>query len=209
MNRLNELLDEGWGHTFTVENKKSVDKDKLPLPWFTYPSISYLKKLDLSNLKVFEWGSGYSTIFFENNCMEVTSIDDNKNWHEKVKSMSNGSAQLILCENVYDYSNIIQKMGDFDIIIIDGIERKKCAQNALKKLTKHGLIILDNSDWYWGAAETLRKSHLLEVPFTGFGPINNYAWATSFFLGEKFNLFNSSPDSSFVECGLEIDPIWD
>ena len=207
MNRLIELLDEGWDHTFTVENKKPVDKNKLPIPWFTYPSISYLKNLSLSNLRIFEWGSGYSTLFFEKSCKEITSVDNNRIWHDKTKSMSNGKAQLVLCEDIEDYPEVIKDLGYFDIIIIDGIERKKCALNALQQINKESLIILDNSDWYWGANLVLRKSKLLEIPFTGFGPINNYAWTTSFFFGEKFNFFDKSKNCSFAEAGLEIEPV--
>lgn len=32
------------------------------VPWYTYPAIEYLSHLDLSGFRVFEYGSGNSTI---------------------------------------------------------------------------------------------------------------------------------------------------
>ncbi len=69
----------------------------------------------------------------------------------------------------------------FDIIIIDGIERKKCSELSHLHLKENGLIILDNSDRHPDISENFRKLDFLQVDMHGLGPINNYTWTTSFF----------------------------
>lgn len=76
----------------------------------------------------------------------------------------------------------------FDVIVIDGIERFACAQEAVKNLKQDGFIILDNSDWHEKTSEFLRAHDLIEIDMSGFGPINNYTWTTSLFLKRGVDL---------------------
>lgn len=53
-----------YGQLRTMEKWECVDKDGNSIPWFTYPAIEYLSHLDLSGCSVFEYGSGFSTLFW-------------------------------------------------------------------------------------------------------------------------------------------------
>jgi hypothetical protein len=66
-------------------------------PWFTFSAISYLKEILKRNTKVFEYGAGNSTIFFNNNVDECYSVDHNPGWVSTVLS-SNPTAKIIGCD---------------------------------------------------------------------------------------------------------------
>lgn len=44
------------GLAVSVEKQLPIDKNGEPIPWYTYPSIEYLSKIDFSNLNIFEYG---------------------------------------------------------------------------------------------------------------------------------------------------------
>ena len=56
------LEQSGWFES--VKQQRPVDRKKNPLPWYTYPAISYLSAKDVSALSVFEFGSGGSTLWW-------------------------------------------------------------------------------------------------------------------------------------------------
>jgi predicted O-methyltransferase YrrM len=80
----------------------------------------------------------------------------------------------------------------YDVIVIDGIYRVSCSQIASNLLKNGGIIILDNSDWHTTAAGILRGKGFLQVDMFGFGPINDYTWATSLFFDRGFAMKTKS-----------------
>lgn len=80
----------------------------LELPWITVVATNYLKKYFMKNdpkkLKVFEYGSGGSSLFFIKRAMEVVSVEHNKKWFEILestdinKSVNNWKNYLVLPE---------------------------------------------------------------------------------------------------------------
>jgi hypothetical protein len=54
------------------------------LPWFTYPSIYYLENIVTKDNRVFEYGAGYSTMFFEYWAGECNSVDHDPSWTAKL-----------------------------------------------------------------------------------------------------------------------------
>lgn len=67
------ILGNNYGYINSKYLNKSVNSDSEPILWFTYPAIEYISQLDLSDMNVFEWGSGYSTLFFEKRCKKIIS----------------------------------------------------------------------------------------------------------------------------------------
>lgn len=176
----------------TIKNWDCVDKNGNKIPWYTYPAIEYLNNFDFSQKSVFEYGSGNSSIYWANKAKDVTSVEHDKFWYEKVKSSIANNQTLIYKENNIEYENsILETNKKFDVIIIDGIRRPECAKvikSCLNNDSNEGfLVILDNSDWYKETSRYLRDElDLIEVDFHGFGPINNYTWTTSIFLSRNF-----------------------
>ncbi len=186
-----KILEFDYGHLLSTVKYSSVDKDNNPIPWYTYPTIEYIKQLDFSEKNVFEYGSGNSTIFWSKVAKSVVSVENNENWYQAIfQKLNYQNSQIHFIDNEELYiHHILEYSQEFDVIIVDGsFNRYQCAKCAIKKLKKGGLIILDNSDWWIKTAEFLRSNNLIQVDMTGFSPINGYTLTTSLFLHRDFNL---------------------
>jgi FkbM family methyltransferase len=184
-------IDQGQG--VSVKNQAPFKQDLVPIPWYTYPAIEYLNCFDFSNKTVFEWGSGNSTLYWSQKAKNVTSVDNNKEWHIHVASKARKNINAYFIEKVEDYVYAIEKTDrTYDVIVIDGQYRYNCALSAVKSLAGDGLIILDNSDWYPHTASFLRENGLLQVDFHGFGPIIGFTWTCSLFFRQDCRLQRNS-----------------
>lgn len=188
------VLENEYALKKSMKENACVDKEGNPIAWYTYSSIEYIKQLDFSDKRVFEFGSGNSSLFWADRVREITSVEENEEWYESRLASKKENMKLLYEENDEKYSNsIMNEEGDFDVIIVDGKVRDKCCQSALKKIKGNGLIILDNTDWclkieeIGRAVEILKKADLIQVDFCGPGPINDYTWATSFFFTRNFD----------------------
>lgn len=183
-----EILLERHGYARTLESKLPLAADGAPIPWYTYPAIEYFNQLDAKGLKVFEYGSGNSSLYWARKGAEVWSVEHDHAWYESMTARSAQLKGLLLRESAGAYAQAIKDVGgEFDIIVIDGAWRNECATAALSHLRSGGLFILDNSDWYADVSEFLKENGFFQIDFNGFGPINNYCWTTSILLS-----FNSS-----------------
>lgn len=65
-----------------------VGKDLLHdgVPWITFPAFRWLESYIDSHMKVFEWGSGGSTIFFARHASRVISIEHDLAWFRAVSA---------------------------------------------------------------------------------------------------------------------------
>lgn len=185
---LRSVLDEGYGHRLSVCKGESVDAGGNPIPWFTYPALEHLSQLDLSRKRVFEYGTGGSTSYWCRRAAEVRGVEHNPDWYARVRARLPPNGAIRLADDRSDYvEEINREGGKFDVIVVDGIERRRCCVAALSALRPGGMIILDNSDWHHICARVLREGGLLEVDMSGMGPINAYTWTTSFFFHRDFD----------------------
>ncbi len=176
------VLAEDFGHTRTAAEWLCVDQAGDPVPWYTYPAIEYLRGLDFSEKDVFEYGSGYSTLFWSRHAREIVAVEHDSEWHARMSPMIPQNVSYRLLPEKEAYLEAIDECPRlFDVVIIDGEHREECVSFALAKLKEDGLIILDNSDWFVGVASLLRAADLIQVDMQGFGPINPYTWTTSLF----------------------------
>ena len=51
-----------------------------PLPWITYPAIELLKRIDMRQRRVFEYGAGASSLWWAGRGAEVVSVDCDPDW---------------------------------------------------------------------------------------------------------------------------------
>lgn len=175
------------GHLRSLRESACVAADGSPLPWYTYPAIDYLEQLDLSALSVFEFGSGNSTRYWARRCKTLVSVEDNREWYDKVKPTLPANVEYRFEQGSEEYAGAIQRFPHkFDIIAIDGNYRLECARVALRHLSPGGFIILDNSDWHERSAAVLLGSDLLHVSMSGFGPLLAHTWATSFYFTRDY-----------------------
>ena len=186
--RLSQILERGQGHEASRRSQRCLDAAGKAIPWFTYPAIEYLRQFDLSDRRVFEWGSGNSSIWFAQRTKAVHSVEHDRAWADRAAAhpLPNLTVEWIAADA---YPRAIDRDdARYDLIVIDAIERLGCAKAAPGHLAAGGLVILDNSDWFPNSAKALREAGLLQVDMHGFGPINDYAWTTSIFFSRDCEL---------------------
>jgi hypothetical protein len=182
------ILDEDMGHHRSRSTGAPVTRTGEPLPWYTYPAIEYLQQLDFRHRRVFEWGSGNSSLFWAGVADHVTSVEDDADWFARVNGGKRPNQTLRLATGPDEYVGALAAEGEkFDVIVVDGSHRYACAQIAAQRLARGGLVILDNADWFPHSASALRAANLLQVDMTGFGPVNKYVWTTSLFFDRSFD----------------------
>jgi hypothetical protein len=89
--------------------------------------------LDLSDMSVFEFGSGNSTIWWAGNALKVHSVEDDSTWFLKIQERINKGRYPIkydLKASKDDYLNAY--IGVYDITIIDGKFRSDCVGKYLQ-----------------------------------------------------------------------------
>jgi hypothetical protein len=141
------LVDTGWINSFI--EKEPVDKNNYPIPWLTYPAISFLSGRLNRDLLIFEYGSGNSTLYYSKIVKKVVAVEHNKTWYEKIKSKLAENSEIVFVNLDYSgiYCQTIKSTNQkFDIIIIDAEDRVNCIKNCLNNLSETGIIILDDSE---------------------------------------------------------------
>ena len=142
---------------WTMKDKNSANYD-----WSSWQSPR--KK---SDLKVLEFGSGGSTVFFARRCKSVLSFEYNEAWvkrltkHMKDKGLNN--ATIINCGDGEGMLNHVDKLqdGSFDVLMVDNdwkiIPRDDLLFKSISKLNKEkAIIVLDN----YGSPACFPVTHL-------------------------------------------------
>ena len=159
------------------------------MPMYTYPCYEWLDSIDRTGSKVFEFGTGYSTVWWQNKKVDYYGVEDDGEWYQRIIKLINGKQLKVKYEidlkkymkTIYDYDF------KFDVIVIDGQVRFDCIKPALEKIKDNGMIIFDNSDWHKSCKEELDKTDLIPIHFHGFKPIHVDSETTSCYIGRKFN----------------------
>ena len=171
---------------FLESSRKNIpvnNKNKI-MPMYTYPCYEWLNSIDWTDSKVFEYGTGYSTIWWQNKNVDYHAVEDNKQWYDMIEDKTNINYKPGLhkyIQSIYDYNY------KFDVIVIDGVFRFDCIKPALDKIKNDGIIIVDNTDWHRNSKEELDKSDLIPIHFHGFKPLHVDSETTSCYINRKFN----------------------
>jgi predicted O-methyltransferase YrrM len=171
---------------FTIQEKLN-----LRVPYSNLDLINYLIKFssEEKNINIFEYGSGSSTLFFEDYFNEVYSVEHDSLWYQVInKNIKTAKVKLIPPKKTKfpkiksrkigyknldfsDYVNYIKSLDmKFDIIFIDGRARQDCLLIAMDYINPNGIIILDDSSRsrYKKVIKQLPKNKNV-VYFHGFG----------------------------------------
>jgi len=118
-------------------------------PLLTPKAIEFLEEYLSSNpnAKILEFGSGASTLWFAEHTKNLISIDHSKEYYDFVKSELNGrnvDYRLIHLP----YYHVCDEFPDefFDLIVVDGRNRKGCIAHSIPKLKSGGILMLDNAE---------------------------------------------------------------
>jgi precorrin-6B methylase 2 len=184
------LADIGWFNSWKKQRPVGPGGD--PLPWFTYPAISFLDRRLRSEMVVFEYGCGNSTYWWAARVAAVYSCEHDFGWYEAIRNNLPPNAHLSLCSGD-DYVEAIHRAkSKFDLVVIDGRQRVKCMMTCLSALKDDGVIVVDNSDLieYENGSNFLRENGFKEINFDGPGPVTANSWRTSIFYRSSQNVFD-------------------
>ncbi|HTG55107.1 MAG TPA: hypothetical protein VL943_02475 [Niabella sp.] len=143
------FVETGWFQS--LSNRKPVDNNGHEIPWFTYPSVVFLDKRIQKGLKIFEYGSGASSLYFQAKGAALYSVEYDNAWFEKLKPSIKEPNKIFSVsyskESPDAYVEAIDIPGiHFDIVVVDGRARVKCCKKAVDSLNATGILILDDSE---------------------------------------------------------------
>ena len=164
------------GHFQSSLLGRAVDARGAAIPWYTYPTIEFLRDKDLAGRRVLEWGAGQSTLWWAARSATVVAFESDPTWYRRLRSCIPPNVKLHLVP--IDASGALTWVADetFDVIVIDGLDRLRCAELSLPLLSSNGAAFLDNSDGYWGEdgqypiLDLFRREGFSRIDFYGPAP---------------------------------------
>jgi len=183
-----QLRNAGWFESFRLG--VPIDGEGNPIPWMTYPAISFLEKRIKDGMTIFEYSCGNSTLWWAKHVKKLVSCEHDREWYARMAKLIPDHVELHQIDLQYGggYCRKISEYTDaFDVIVIDGRDRVNCAKNCLNALKKNGVIIWDNSDReaYAEGYDFLIQNGYKRIDFEGMGPVNEMSWCTSIFYKEE------------------------
>jgi hypothetical protein len=176
----NSLETSGWLRS--MAEGAPVDQSGSAIPWLNYSVIDFIESKIHHDTDVFEWGSGYSTLWYQSKVRTVESCEDDEIWFQKIRGEISENVTLKYLPSKDDYINqvrITQKT--YDVIQVDGSHRNDCAMACISKLKPDGFIVFDNSDskMYDESLDYLSTVGFFRIDFVGLIPSYLYKNCTS------------------------------
>ncbi len=176
---------------------------ELDVPWWTYRAIDAVAEFLVARpgARVFEYGSGASTIWLARRAEQVTSVEHHIDWHTRMATEL--AARNDLCPvdlrlvppdttPATDRLYLSDKAGEkgqsfatyacaiegapgapYDLIVIDGRARNACLAHAVAHLAPGGMIVFDNSARA-RYAHAIKNSDFTAQPLRGLTPALPY-----------------------------------
>jgi predicted O-methyltransferase YrrM len=167
----------------------------LDMPWWTYAAADAVEGFLRSrpDARVFEFGSGASTVWLARRAAEVTSVEHDAEWFAllapRLRDVGNVDYRLVEPDPVdapeHGYRSmksgyrgrtfgayarsIADGEGPFDLVVVDGRARAACLREARRHLRPDGLIVFDNAHRR-RYREAIRASALEETAYRGMVP---------------------------------------
>lgn len=186
------LVNTGWKKS--VIEQLPVDANGEAIPWYTYPFIHFIDGRLKNYFHVFEYGSGYSTLYFSKIVKSVTSVEHDISWFNHLRSLVPHNVLLEYRHLDYNgrYCRTIENFDKkYHVISIDGRDRVNCIIRSLPFLLKSGVLILDNSERlsYSDGVKHLYEAGFRSITFQGLSPIKSEITTTAIFYRNE-NVFD-------------------
>ena len=151
---------------YPKEHWLTDDEHGIQMPWYTRPCLEVMDKWDFVDKDIYEYGVGYSTIWYGSRGALCSGVDINQKW---VNFTKEGCVNWRPNKAPYirDISHGCALNG-YDIVAIDGNFRDDCTEYALQYLKPGGKLILDNwlqpeVEEFWPKTEELIKGMPIEI----------------------------------------------
>jgi len=171
-----ESSDRKWArHARTLFAIHDVDDlSALDLPWWVYGAIERVEALLAARegkARVFEYGSGASTIWLARRAGDVYSVEHHDGFSQlmatKVADLPHVSLRHVPAVSVpagerpatpsrrhghrdLDFTDYVRTIdavdGEFDLIVVDGRAREACLVAAVPRLAPDGMVVFDNTN---------------------------------------------------------------
>ena len=73
----------GW--SLSAQERRPVRADGTPVPWFTFGAIEFLGRILRPGDRVFEYGAGHSTLWWQERVAAVASVEHDADWVETLR----------------------------------------------------------------------------------------------------------------------------
>jgi hypothetical protein len=196
------------GHFRSSIRQAAVSPKGEPIPWYTFPCIEFLQRRDFAGRSVLEFGGGQSSMWWGAKAAKVVTFEGDREWHDRIREEmpSNVDLRLAAGQDAEERMGIVRSsleaMGDrrFDIVVIDGLDRRQLVPLACQRLADGGVIICDNAEGY-GFHEAFRGLGMSRVDFYGHAPGVILPHCTSFVFRGGSWLFAHDSAPISVEYG--------
>lgn len=117
-------------------------------PDWSQDTIRAIESMITKDMTVYEWGTGFSTIWLAQRVSELVTMEHNSYWYEKIsgiaKELGLKNIQFELATLFQEkYYKQIHDVNGIGLIIIDGRNRVRCFNEAVKVGAP---IMLDDSE---------------------------------------------------------------
>jgi hypothetical protein len=173
----------------SLEKGRPMDTDGIPLPWMNFPVIKLLEERLNRDQLLFEYGCGYSTLFFADRVKSVESVEHDEKWYNTILTHIPKNVHLEFKELDIDgeYCRMIRKIkSQYNVVIVDGRDRVNCIKQSMSAVSKNGVILLDDSQRErYGEAFSIAESHGYKaLNLEGLKPTGTGVDRTTVFYGE-------------------------
>ncbi len=153
-----------------------------PYPLLTWPFVDFLESLDTAPFSMLEFGSGQSTLYFQQRFARVISIETNPEWHRKLEPAIDRAKTSYL---LMDEAAVIAgawRGASADFALIDCACNRLAVARQLLAPPSPPFIVLDNADWHPNTAQLLAGGGYFEIPFWGLKNGEDWESCTSLFV---------------------------
>lgn len=140
------------------------------VPWWTFAAADQVDLFLASRpgARVFEWGSGASTVWLSRRAGSVVSVEHDQHWADLVEPVLPDNVTVRVVEPVpavgaadqqlsekpgfagLDFAPYVAAVDDveggFDLVVVDGRARGACFERAVGRLAPGGVLVFDNVD---------------------------------------------------------------
>lgn len=192
-----------------------AELSRLDLAWWSFGALAATEKYLAQGApkRVFEYGSGASTLWLARRAAQVVSVEHDPHWYELVRahtatpghvdlrlvpaaaSGSIASAKSGFAGQYFDayVAAIRDAGGPFDVIVIDGRAREACLTEAAAHLAPGGIILMDDTIRR-RYRDAMDASGLAQLPFGGRAACLPYPSSTTLLARDAATLHPLIPD---------------
>lgn len=142
------LLRSGWMASLQAGHPRNEDGQIIP--WMNYAIVALLDERLSSDMRLFEYGSGYSTLYYAARVASVLSVEYDAAWFDDISRFAPQNVHILFRPQDVDgtYCRTITERPEsrYDLVVVDGRDRANCVIQSLPHLSERGVLLLDDSE---------------------------------------------------------------